>query len=68
MNKYKSTNYITRKERDNTWYKIINSHILFIKVLLWIISQIKYLNLILSRVNLGSIVRDINITVKHDYV
>lgn len=68
MNKYKCTNHITRKERDNTWYKIINSHILFIKVLLWIISQIKYLNLILSRVNLGSIVRDINITVKHDYV
>tara|TARA_B100000767_G_scaffold125194_1_gene119331 strand:- start:9395 stop:9706 length:312 start_codon:yes stop_codon:yes gene_type:complete len=31
VDKYKSTNNITRKKRDYTSYKITNSHILFIK-------------------------------------
>ena len=31
VNKYKSTNHITRKKRDYKSYKITNSHISFIK-------------------------------------
>ena len=31
VDKYKSTNNITRKKRDYTSYKITNSHISFIK-------------------------------------
>ena len=43
VNKYKSTNNITRNKRDYSSYKITNSHILFIKqqlkkikLLLWV--------------------------------
>ena len=75
VDKYKSTNNITRKKRDYTSYKITNSHILFIKKQLKqnktitmdeLLTKLKtkYPYLILSRVYLGRVVRDINITLK----
>jgi len=75
VDKYKSTNNITRKKRDYKAYKITNSHISFIKQQLKqnktiTIDQLlvklktKYPNLTLSRVHLGRVVRDINITLK----
>ena len=75
VDKYKSTNNITRKKRDYKAYKMSNSHILFIKQQLKknkIITmdelltnlKTKYPDLELSRVHLGRVVRDINITLK----
>jgi len=75
VDKYKSTNNITRKKRDYTSYKIINSHISFIKQQLkqnktitmdelLVKLKTKYPDLTLSRVHLGRVVRDINITLK----
>ena len=75
VDKYKSTNNITRKKRDYKAYKITNSHISFIKQQLKddktitmdeLLSKLKtkYSDLTLSRVHLGRIVRDINITLK----
>ena len=75
VNKYKSTNNITRKKRDYTSYKIINNHILFIKQQIKqnktitmdeLLAKLKtkYLDLTLSRVHLGRVLRDINITLK----
>ena len=75
VDKYKSTNNITRKKRGYSAYKISNSHISFIKQQLKqnktitmdkILTKLKtkYPELTLSRVNLGRIVRDINITLK----
>jgi hypothetical protein len=75
VDKYKSTNNITRKKRYYTSYKITNSHISFIKQQLKddktitmdeLLSKLttKYPDLSLSRVNLGRVVRDINITLK----
>ncbi len=75
VDKYKSTNNITRKKRDYTSYKITNSHISFIKQQLkqnktitmdelLIKLKTKYSDLTLSRVHLGRVVRDINITLK----
>jgi hypothetical protein len=75
VDKYKSTNNITRKKRDYTAYKISNSHISFIKHQLGknktitmdeLLTKLKtkYPDLTLSRVHLGRIVRDINITLK----
>jgi transposase len=75
VDKYKSTNNITRKKRDYTSYKITNSHISFIKQQLKDDKtitmdellgklQTKYPDLTLSRVHLGRVVRDINITLK----
>ena len=75
VDKYKSTNNITRKKRDYTSYKITNSHISFIKQQLKKNKTInmdellvklknKYLDLTLLRVHLGRVVRDINITLK----
>jgi len=75
VDKYKYTNNITRKKRDYTSYKITNSHILFVKKQLKenktitmdeLLTKLKtkYPNLTLSRVYLGRIVRDINITLK----
>jgi len=75
VDKYKSNNIITRKKRDYTSYKITNSHISFIKKQLkqnktitidelLVKLKTKYLNLTLSRVHLGRVVRDINITLK----
>jgi len=75
VDKYKSTNNITRKKRDYTSYKITNSHISFIKQQLKddktitmdeLLSKLKtkYPDLTLSRVHLGRVVRDINITLK----
>ena len=66
--KYKSTNNITRKKRDYSAYKISNSHISFIKQQLKqnktitmdeLLTKLKtkYLELTLSRVHLGRIVR-----------
>ena len=63
VNKYKSTNNITRKKRDYTSYKITNSHISFIKQQLkddktitmdelLANLKIKYPDLTLSRVHL----------------
>ena len=75
VDKYKSTNNITRKKRDYTSYKITNSHISFIKQqlkndktitidkLLFKLTT-KYPDLSLSKVHLGIVVRDINITLK----
>ena len=77
VNKYKSTNNITRKKRDYISYKITNSDISFIKQGLKqnktitmdeLITKLKtklktkYADLTLSRVHLGRVVRDINIT------
>ena len=70
VDKYKSTNNITRKKRDYKAYKITNSHILFIKQQLKQNKTItmdelldklktKHTNLKLSRVHLGIVVRDI---------
>ena len=64
VDKYKSTNNITRKKRDYSSYKITNSHILFIKQQLKQNKTItmdellatlksKYPDLTLSRVHLG---------------
>ena len=75
VDKYKSTNNITRKKRDYTSYKITNSHISFIKQQLKqnktitmdeLLTKLKtkYPDLTLSRVHLGRVVRDINITLK----
>ena len=75
VNKYKTTNKITRKKRDYTSYKISNSHISFIKQQLkqnktitmdelLANLKIKYPDLTLWRVHLGRVVRDINITLK----
>ena len=75
VDKYKSTNNITRKKRDYTSYKITNSHILFIKQQLKqnktitmdeLLAKLKtkYPDITLSRVHLGRVVRDINITLK----
>ena len=75
VDKYKSSNNITRKKRDYTSYKITNSHISFIKQQLkqnktitmdelLVILKTKYPDLRLSRVHLGRVVRDINITLK----
>ena len=75
VDKYKSTNNITRKKRNYTSYKITNSHILFIKQQLKqnktitmdeLLAKLKtkYPDLTLSRVHLGRVVRDINITLK----
>ena len=75
VNKYKSTNNITRKKRDYSSYKITNSHISFIKQQLKqnktitmdeLLTKLKtkYPDLTLSRVHLGRVVRDINITLK----
>ena len=75
VDKYKSTNNITRKKRDYTSYKITNSHISFIKQQLkqnktitmdelLVKLKTKYPDLTLSRVHLGRVVRDINITLK----
>ena len=75
VDKYKSTNNITRKKRDYTSYKITNSHISFIKQQLKddktitmdeLLSKLttKYQDLSLSRIHLGRVVRDINITLK----
>jgi hypothetical protein len=74
VDKFKSTN-ITRKKRYYTSYKITSSHISFIKQQLkqnktitmdelLIKLKSKYLDLTLSRVHLGRVVRDINITLK----
>ena len=75
VDKYKSTNNITRKKRYYTSYKITNSHISFIKQQLKddktitmdeLLSKLttKYTDLTLSIVHLGRVVRDINITLK----
>ena len=75
VDKYKSTNNITRKKRDYKAYKITNSHISFIKQQLKqnktitmdeLLAKLKtkYPDLTLSRVHLGRVVRDINITLK----
>ena len=75
VNKYKSTNNITRKKRDYKAYKITNSHISFIKQQLKqnktitmdeLLAKLKskYPDLTLSRVHLGRIVRNMNITLK----
>ena len=75
VDKYKSSNNITRKKRDYTSYKITNSHISFIKQQLKqnktitideLLTKLKtkYPDLTLSRVHLGRVVRDINITLK----
>ncbi|ADX05978.1 hypothetical protein 162313453, partial [Organic Lake phycodnavirus 1] len=75
VDKFKSTNNITRKKRDYISYKITNSHISFIKQQLKqnktitideLLSKLKtkYPELTLSRTHLGRIVRDINITLK----
>ena len=75
VDKYKSTNNITRKKRDYTSYKITNSHISFIKQQLkqnktitinelLVKLKTKYPDLTLSRVHLGRVVRDNNITLK----
>ena len=75
VDKYKSTNNITRKKRNYTSYKITNSHILFVKQQLKqnktitmdeLLTKLKnkYPDLTLSRVHLGRVVRDINITLK----
>ena len=75
VDKYKSNNNITRKKRDYTTYKITNSHISFIKqqfkddktiTMDELLSKLttKYPDLSLSRVHLGRVVRDINITLK----
>ena len=75
VDKYKYTNNITQKKRDYTSYKITNSHILFIKKQLKqnktitmdeLLAKLKtkYPDLTLSRVHLGRVVRDINITLK----
>ena len=75
VDKYKSTNNITRKKRDYTSYKITNSHISFIKQQLkqnktitmdelLVKLKTKYPYLTLSRVHLGRVVRDNNITLK----
>ena len=71
VDKYKSTNNITRKKRDYKAYKMSNSHILFIKQQLKkktitmdeLLANLKtkYPDLELSRVHLGRVVRDINI-------
>ena len=72
VKKYKSTNNTTQKKRN---YKITNSHISFIKQQLKqnktitmdeLLSKLKinYPDLTLSRVHLGRVVRDINITLK----
>ena len=75
VNKYKSTNNITRKKRDYKAYKITNSHISFIKQqlkqnktitmdeLLFKLTT-NYPDLTLSKVHLCRVVRDINITLK----
>ena len=79
VDKYKSTNNITRKKRDYTSYKITNSHILFVKQQLKqnktitmdeLLTKLKtkYSNLTLSRVHLGRVVRDINITLKQTWL
>jgi len=73
VDKYKSTNNITRKKRDYKAYKITNRHISFIKqqlkqnktiIMEKLLAKLKskYLDLTLSKVHLGSAVRDINIT------
>ena len=75
VDKYKSTNNITRKKRDYTSYKITNSHISFIKQQvkqnktitmdeLLVKLKNKYPDLTLSRVHLGRVIRDINIRLK----
>jgi transposase len=75
VDKYKSTNNIARKKRDYKAYKITNSHISFIEQHLKynktitmneLLSKLKnkYPDLTLSRVHLGRVVRDINITLK----
>ena len=75
VDKYKSTNNITRKKRDYTSYKITNSHISFIKQQLKqnktitmdeLLTKLKtkYSDLTLSRFDLDRVVRDINITLK----
>lgn len=75
IDKYKSTNNITRKKRYYTSYKITNSHISFIRQQLKqnktitmdeLLAKLKtkYSDLTLSRVHLGRVVRDINITLK----
>ena len=75
VDKYKSTNNITRKKRDYTSFKITNSHISFIKQQLKDDNTVtmdkllanlktKYPDLTMSRVHLSRVVRDINITLK----
>ena len=75
IDKYKSTNNITRKKRDYKAYRITNSHISFIKQQLKqnktinmdeLLAKLKtkFPELTLSRVHLGRAVRDINITLK----
>ena len=75
VDKYKSTNTITRNKQDYKAYKISNNHISFIKKELTqnktitmgeLLSKIKtqYSKLTISRVHLGRIVRDMNITLK----
>ena len=71
VDKYKSTNNITRKKRDYKAFKATNSHISFIKQQLKqnktiIMDELKskYIELTLSKVHLGRAVRDINITLK----
>ena len=75
LDKYKSTNNITRKKRDYKAYKATNSHISFIKqqlkqnktiIMDELLAKLKskYIELTLSKVHLGRAVRDINITLK----
>lgn len=75
VNKYKSTNNITRKKKIYTSYKFTNSHISFIKQQIKQNKNItmdelltklktKYPDLTLSKVHLGRVLRDINITLK----
>ena len=70
VDKYKSTNNITRKKRDYTSYKITNSHISFIKQQLKqnktitideLLTKLKskYPDLTLSRVHLGRVVKNV---------
>ena len=79
VDKYKSTNNITRKKRDYTSYKITNSHISFIKqqvkdnktiTLDELLSKLKtkYPELTLARDHLGRVVRDIKTKCKKPIV
>ena len=75
VDKYKSTNNITRKKRNYTSYKITNDHISFIKqqlkqnktiTMYELLTKLKnkYPDITQSRVHLGRVVKDINITLK----
>ena len=79
VDKYKSTNNITRKKRDYTSYKITNSHISFIKqqvkdnktiTLDELLSKLKtkYPELTLARDHLGRVVRNIKTKCKKPIV